>query len=141
MARTFGLTQGVTSSEEAIQIIDSWTLYMDDDANRIGHIDGIITTFGLPNGETPSAKRDSTLNVSALLIDNKTQADYVFNTGNLIKQIAPNPGYRAMYRLVFGSKENPIIELPDVQPEGGKASGMDATVEDWEDGETVEIPM
>lgn len=141
MARTFELTQNTTGGEEAIQIINQWKLTMDDEVNRIGHIDGIITTFGLPNGETPSAKRDSTLNVSALLIDDKTQADYVFNTGDKIKQIAPNPGYRAMYRLIFGTVENPVIELPDVIPPDGKASGMDATVEDWEEGETVEIPM
>ena len=141
MARTFELTQGVTGSEEAIQIINQWTLTIDDEANRIGHVDGIITTFGLPNGEVPSAKRDSTLNVSALLIDDKTTADYVFNTGDKIKLLPPNVGYRAMYRLIFGSAEEPVIVLPDVTPPGGKASGMDATVEDWEDGETVEIPM
>lgn len=141
MARTFELTQDVTGSEEAIQIIDKWNLIMDDEANRIGHVDGLITTFGLPNGETPSAKRDSTLNVSALLIDNATVADYVFNTGNKIKLVEPNPGYRSMYRLIIGSAENPAMDLPDVKPPGGKTSGMDATVADWEEGETVEIPM
>ena len=141
MAKTFELTQFTTNDESAIQIISQWNLTMDDPAKRVGHIDGIITTFGLPNGEAPTALRDSTLNVSALLIDNATVADYVFDVGNKIQEMPPNQGYRNLYRLIFGTKEDPIITLPDVQPEGSKASGIDATVDDWEEGETVEIPM
>ena len=142
MAKSFELTQGVTGGEEAIQIISDWKLTMDDTPSRIGHVDGMITTFGLPNGETPSAKRDSTLNVSALLIDNVTTAKYTFNTGDKFKLLDPNPGYRALYRLIIGSVTDPAIkDLPDVVPPDGKSSGMDATVEDWEEGETVEIPM
>ena len=141
MARTFELTQNTTADEEAVQIINEWRLTMDDPGRYVGHIDGLITTFGLPNGEHPSALRDSTLNVSALLIDNKTVADYVFNTGDKIQMIDPTPGYRGMYRLIFGSVEDPAIKPPRVDPEDGKKSGMDATVSDWEDGETVEVPM
>ncbi len=141
MAKTYELTQFTTNNENAIQIINQWSLTMDDNVNRVGHIDGVITTFGLPNGESPTEKRDSSLNVSALLIDNSTVADYVFDVGDKIKELPPNPGYRKLYRLVFGTKEEPIIILPDVQPPGGKTSGMEATVDDWEDGETVEIPM
>lgn len=141
MAKTFELTQFTTNNETAIQIIDQWKLSMDDPATRVGHIDGIITTFGLPNGEVPTEKRDSTLNVSTLLIDNATVMDYTFDVGDKIQVLEPNKGYRALYRLIFGSKEDPAIELPDVGPVEGKASGMDATVSDWEEGETVEIPM
>ena len=141
MAKTFELTQFTTNDESAIQIISEWRLTMDNPQERIGHIDGIITTFGLPNGEAPTAQRDSTLNVSALLIDNSTVADYVFDVGDKIQELPPNQGYRNLYRLIFGSKEEPMITLPDVQPVNGKTSGMDATVDDWEDGETVEIPM
>lgn len=141
MARAFELTKDVTGSEEAIQIINQWTLTMDDEARRVGHIDGIITTFGLPNGEQPSPQRDSTLNVSALLIDNATVANYKFPVGDKIRKLDPNFGYRAMYRLIFGSIDEPAIIPPDVPPEGGASSGMEATVSEWEDGETVEIPM
>lgn len=141
MAKTFELTQFTTNNETAIQIIDQWKLSMDDPATRVGHIDGIITTFGLPNGEVPTENRDSTLNVSTLLIDNATVMDYTFDVGDKIQVLEPNKGYRALYRLIFGSKEDPAIELPDVGPVEGKASGMDATVSDWEEGETVEIPM
>jgi hypothetical protein len=142
MAKSFEITKDVTGSDEAIQVISDWKLSMDDTPGRIGHVDGIITTFGLPNGEVPNAKRDSTLNVSALLIDNATTKQYTFNTGNKIKLLAPNPGYRAMYRLVIGSVDDPAItDLPVVEPPDGKSSGMDAKVEDWEEGPTIEIPM
>jgi len=120
MARTFELTQNTTSGEEAVQIINEWRLTMDDNERQIGHIDGLITTFGLPNGESPSTKRDSTLNVSALLVDNKTVEDYVFNTGDKIQLLPANPGYRGMYRLIFGSLEEPAIHPPRVDPEGEK---------------------
>lgn len=141
MAKTFELTQFTTNNESAIQIISEWRLTMDDEERRVGHIDGVITTFGLPNGEAPTEMRDSTLNVSALLIDNATVANYVFDVGNKIQELPPNQGYRGLYRLIFGTKEDPIITLPDVDDPNKKSSGMDATVDDWEEGETVEIPM
>ena len=141
MARTFELTHNTTDADEAIQLINQWSLKMDNETTRVGHIDGIITTFGLPNGETPSAVRDSTLNVSTLLIDNVTTADYKFQVGNKIKIQTPTPGYRNMYRLIFGSVDEPAMILPDVRPDEGNKSGMDATVSPWEDGETIEVPM
>lgn len=141
MARTWELTQATTAADEAIQIINQWTLTMDDAARRVGHVDGIITTFGLPNGEVPTALRDSTLNVSALLVDNATVADYTFDVGDKIQVLKANRGYRHLYRLVFGSVAEPAITPPDVSPPGAQSSGMDATVSDWEEGETIDVPM
>lgn len=139
MARTWELTKEITASDRAIQLINSnqWTLTYDDRPLGIGHLDGIITTFGLPDGEQPSAARDSTLNVSALLVDNATVANYSFNVGDKMQVFEPNPGYRNLYRLVFGSAEEPIITFPDVRPEGG--GGFTAGVEDWE--EEIEVEM
>lgn len=138
MARTFELTQNTTGKETATQLIEQdWTLTMDDVTKRVGHIDGIITTFGLPNGEIPTAVRDSSLNVSALLIDNKTKEDYVFNVGDKIQILEPNPGYRHLYRLVFGSVDAPAIHPPDVKPK--TSGGFTAGVEDW--SEEVEADL
>lgn len=140
MARTFELTQNTTGEETATQFITHWTLTMDNPASRVGHVDGKITTFGFPNGEIPSSQRDSTLNVSALLIDNKTVEDYVFNVGDKITlQDAPE-GFRALYRLVFGSVEAPEIHPPDVKP-AEESSGFDANVSDWQEGDQVEVEM
>lgn len=141
MARTWELTKETTASERAIQLINStqWELTYDDRPRGIGHVDGIITTFGLPDGELPSAARDSTLNVSALLVDNATVANYTFNVGDKMQVLEPNPGYRHLYRLVFGSAEDPIITFPEVRPEGG--GGFTAGVEDWEDEIEVEMKL
>lgn len=140
MARTYELTKDITGDEEGTQFITQWSLTLDDPITRVGHVDGRITTFGFPHGEQPSELRDSTLNVSALLIDNKTVEDYVFNVGDKITSETPPTGYRALYRLVFGSVKEPAISPPDVRP-SGDASGFDATVSDWEEGESVDIPM
>lgn len=142
MARSFELTQDTQGTGKATQIMSEWRLTMDDPVRRVGHVDGIITTFGLPDGEYPTPQRDSSLNVSALLVDNATVANYKFEVGDKIQMLPPNPGYRALYRLIFGSVEEPAITPPDVRPpDQSSASGMDATVSDWDDGETVEIPM
>jgi len=140
MAQNFMLTEDRTGDEEGTQLLTEWSLTMDDPTTRVGHLDGKITTFGFPRGEQPSPLRDSTLNVAALLVDNSTVEHYVFNVGDKITSEEPPIGYRNLYRLVFGSVEKPEIHPPDVPPEGDP-SGFDATVADWEEGESVEIPM
>lgn len=138
MARSFFLTQDKTGSDEGTQFVSEWTLTMDDPTTRVGHLDGWVTTFGFPNGEMPGPDRDPTLNVSTLLIDNKTVQDYVFKVGNLITAEEAPDGYRALYRLILGSEAAPVIHPPDIEkPED--AQGLDATVGDWEREETVDV--
>lgn len=139
MAKSFELTQGITGAGEATQFITQWSVTTDDAEKRIGHLDGRITTFGFPNGEEPSIMRDSTLNVSTLLIDNETVERYVFNVGDKITKETPPQGYRALYRLIFGSVKAPAIHPQDVVPVGGDG-GFDASVDDWEEV-NVEINM
>ena len=140
MARSFLLTEDRTGDDEGTQLITEWSLTMDDPLTRVGHLDGKITTFGFPKGDLPSPLRDPQLNVATLLVDNSTVEHYVFDVGDRIVSEDPPMGYRNLYRLVLGSKENPEIHPPDVDPEGD-ANGFDATVEDWEIGEYVEVPM
>lgn len=138
MARSFFLTQDVTGSDEGTQFVTDWTLTIDDPVTRVGHLDGWVTTFGFPDGEMPSADRDPKLNISTLLVDGKTQEDYVFNVGNLITGGDPPDGYRALYRLILGSMTAPVLHPPDVEkPED--AQGFDASVSDWDEGDTVEV--
>ncbi len=140
MARSFQLIEDKTGDEEGTQLITDWSLTMDDPIRRVGHLDGKITTFGFPRGELPDPARDSTLNVATLLVDNSTVEYYVFNVGDKITPGDPPIGYRSLYRLVFGSVEKPEIHPPDVGP-GGEIGGFDATVEDWEEGDEVEVSM
>lgn len=140
MAMDYGLTQGRTLHSTATQLMENWTLTMDDEINRVGHLDGIIPTFGLPDGVTQTAGRDSSLNVAALLLD-KSVYDYKFSVGDKIEVLPGRPGYKYLLRLVFGSVSSPAVEFPDIPLEGRISSGFDAIVEDWEDGGTVDIGL
>ena len=140
MARSFLLTRDITADDEATQLISYWSLTMDDPINRVGHIDGKITTFGFPRGELPGPERDPTMNVATLLVDNKTVDHYTFNVGNLITLEEPPDGYRSVYRLILGSVAEPAIHPPDVHP-ADDASGLDALVNGWDNGEDVEVEM
>lgn len=141
MARSFRLTHNTTGQEKGTQFITQWSLTMDNPATRVGHLDGKITTFGFPDGQQPSQQRDSTLNVSALLIDDETVEDYVFYVGDKISLEDPPPGYRSLYRLVFGSVEAPEINPPDVKPAPDGGGGFIAGVADWEEEMKVSIPI
>lgn len=134
MARTFYLTQGVTGEEECTQVFTDWTLEIDDEEKKIGHLDGKITTLGLPRGEMPSVMRDSTLNVATLLVDNKTVERYTFFVGNKIFLDDPPPqGYLHLYRLILGTVEDPVITPSIVEPEDEGGGGFTAGVSDWND--------
>lgn len=140
MARTFYLTQGKTGDEEGTQLITQWTLTMDDPERRVGHLDGYVTTFGFPRGELPSVQRDSTLNVSTLLVDNETIENYKFYVGDKIKlEDNPPEGYRYLYHIIFGSIFEPAIHPKDVEPPVD--AGFDALVDEWEEGATLDVPM
>ena len=141
MARTFYLTQGVTGDEECTQIFTDWSLVIDDEEKKIGHLDSRITTLGLPRGEMPSVMRDSTLNVATLLIDNKTIERYTFFVGNKIYLDDPPPdGYLHLYRLILGTVENPVITPSIVEPpDGGGGGGFTAGVSDWDDELNSEV--
>lgn len=137
MARTFNLTQAKTNEEEGTQLITQWTLTIDDPDRRVGHLDGYVTTFGFPRGELPSPSRDSTLNVSTLLIDEETVEKYTFYVADKIKLEEPPAGYRHLYRLVFGSIFEPAIHPKNVKPKG--TGGFTAGVTDWDEEVISEI--
>ena len=140
MARTFELTKDKTNEEEGTQLISEWSLTVDDEEHLIGHLDGKVTTFGFPNGELPNSDRDSTLNVSTLLVDNKTVENYKFYVGDKIKlEDNPPKGYRHLYHITFGSIFEPAIHPERVLPEGG--SGFTAGVTDWEEEKNVEVEI
>lgn len=143
MARTFLLTQDRTGDEEGTQILENWSLTIDDPETRVGHLDCRITTFGLPRGEMPSPLRDPTLNIATLLVDNATVDRYKFYVGDKLRLEEPVPdGYRLLYRLILGTVEEPAMHPPDVKPiDEGTASGLDALVDDWGGEENIDIPM
>jgi len=156
LAEGFYLTQNRPNDTEVTQLLESWTKYIDDDDPTLGYIKmkSSATTFGLPGGYEDIkdfSQRDSTLNLftmSCMLRDLKTRLDFPFYVGNKFEVEKYEVGIgaevtiaiRLILKLEVGY-ENPI-DLPDVPPaDGGNASGFDATVDDWEEGETIEISM
>ncbi len=138
MARGLVITSDVTNDETGIQMIrEGWKLVMDDEEKNIGHLDATITSFGLPGGAAPSPDRDPSLNVSALMVDGSTIANYTFQVGDLIQLLDPNPGYKHLYKLVLGSVKEPAMDLPIVKEE--TSGGFSAGVEDW--GEEVNVDL
>jgi hypothetical protein len=141
MARTFGLTQSTTAHESASQVLNDWELEMLTKADMpIGKLDCMITTFGLPDGEVPSASRNPDLNISTLLVDNASVHDFTFKIGDKITLDQRNPGYRNLYRLILGSPDDPAIIIPIVEPEEN-SGGFTAGVVDWDDEIEIDIPL
>lgn len=156
LAEGFFLTKDRPNDNVVTQLLESWTKYVDSDDPTLGYVKlkSNISTFGLPGGYEDVedfTKRDSTLNLftmSCMLRDLSTTLDIPFNVGHKFEVEKYELGIgtqvtiaiRLVLKLEIGY-EDPI-ELPDVPPAtGGNASGFDATVDDWEEGETVEISM
>lgn len=147
LANDYMFSQRGTGEETTVQLMDSdtWhkTVY-DADPTR-GYIETSITTLGLPNGIVDHIEsRDPSLNLfglSCLLVDRATQIDADYNVGNSFTIEDGIHGLKLTLNLELGSMDAPAIVLPDVPPYGGDDKGFDATVTDWEEGETIEIPM
>ena len=143
MARNFLLTQDRTGDQEGTQLLENWSLTIVNPEARIGHLDCKVNTFGLPRGEMPSPLREPTLNLATLLIDNATVDQYTFFVGDKFRLEEPIPlGYRLLYHLIIGTEFEPAMHPPDVKPaDQGGESGFAADVEDWEEGDILDIMM
>lgn len=118
-------------------------------------IDGIvrfkISCFGLPFSKQYISSRSAQDNVLKLhfkLRDNKTELDYKFNVGKLIRYLeVESKSLQAVFSedptkylfLQIGEDLGPT--LPFVIPEGDQESGFDAEVSDWEDGGEIIIDV
>ena len=84
--------------------------------------------FGLPDNHK-ATPQENTLNLSLLLVDNKTILDYTFHVGDQF--VEDQEEHLTLHLEIDLGKP-----LPDVKPEGGQGGGFDATVDDW--GEEIE---
>ena len=148
-----GLAEGVVlyagrpTDDAAVQLMESnlWKKTVDVTDPTKGYIESSIMTFGLPGGPTGDLSlRDATLNafgLSCLLVDQTTIVDVDYNVGNRFTLQMGVHGLKLVLNLEVGTNLDPAVTLPDVSPAGGASGGFDATVDDWELGETVEISM
>ena len=119
------------TSTVATQLLENWTLTHDADNPANGTLETRITSFGLPAGHRAVADANH-LRLSLLLVDGTTQRDFDFAVGS---SFVRGPEVELSLSLSEAIDE----PLPDVKPSGGSAGGFDATVDDWEEGEHVDI--
>lgn len=138
LAESFLLTQGTTSQKEVAQLIEQWNLTKTSDDGKIGYVEGMISTFALPNGETSALNRNpqaNVLTVQCLHADKKTYTSEVFEVGDKLK-ITLSPKY---YRMLIEVEVGPIY-LPNHDP-AGDGGGFVSYVEDWDDEVDIDIPV
>ena len=146
LASDYIFSRSRNGDESTVQLLESetWRKTVSDTDPTRGYIESKITTLGLPGITGPISYRDPDLNIfglSCLLVDLSTQKDNDFPVGNRFTVENGVSGLKLVLNLNLGTLDEPAIALPDVPPYGGTGSGFDATVDDWEEGETVEIPM
>lgn len=145
MAGGYLLTKSATTDDTAIQLMESWAAKINANDAVKGYIETSITTLGLPGGILTTEGRDATLNklsLSLLLADNTTIKTYEFNEGNDIKIERGAHGIKLELNIVLGTESDPVIVLPDVDPEpsgGNSGGGFSAKVDDW--GEQIDVPI
>lgn len=134
------LTAGHAMTTGGTQQLSNWQAKRDSVGNG-GYISTTITTFGLPYREGEVLEnRGSMANVLTLffnLRDGKSTRLYRLPIGN--KFHYTTDGSLSSRTIALEVTLDSGITLPDVTPDGNKASGFDAVVDKWEDGETVDV--
>lgn len=131
LACGYGFASKKPVAATGTQLIEEWNVTADPADPSKGIATATFRSFGLPDGHGGIAEQNQ-LNVSFLLVDNKTQLDYSFNIGDKFRTDASAD--------ISLSVEQDIADpLPDVKPEGGSSSGFDVSVDDW--GENIDIDI
>lgn len=146
LALGYMLYEGYPSTEEIVQLMETWTKHVDDADPTKGYIESSIRTFGLPGkliGDLAMRSADLNLfSLECLLVDLTTRKDQDYNVGNKFTLQLGIEGLKLALELELGTSTAPAVVLPDVPPAGGSSGGgFDATVSEWQTGDTVEIPM
>ncbi len=158
LAENFAPCSFATGSEYVTHLLEQWKVIPSEKDHTEGSIETCFTSFGMPGMLLSRASDDkywenAILEISILLVDNKTVKDFSFNIGKHIElseeggDIVLNVELREIIGDGPGGEPGddppgagePPIVLPDVKPEGGSSAGFDVTVDDW--GEDVDIEV
>lgn len=142
------LHNGVTTEDQTVQLLESdiWTMHVNENDPTSGYIEAKIRTLGLPGQvNTDLTLRDPSANLftlNCLLVDHTTARSFDFEVGNKFDLEVGVHGLNLALNLSVGTEMEPEITLPEVEPvEGGSTGGFDVNVDEWGQGETVDIPM
>lgn len=148
MASGVLLNSGLTTDGKTVQLLESdiWKLHLDDNDATLGYVESKIRTLGIPGAFSGDfSLRDPSLNkfrLNCLLVDGMTVRDFDFQVGNQFDLEMGIHGINLVLNLTVGTEMIPEVTLPDVEPVNGVGSGgFDVNVSEWDQGETVDIPM
>ncbi len=142
MASTYLLGKDSLTMDTVTYAMNKWTKKVDQTDATKGVVSSYFYSFGLPS-EHKDEPLQNLLNISTLLVDNKTQKDYRFEVGNRFEY-----GDDPMDDSSFGAHNitlNVSVKvpesLPDVKPAEDKTSGggFDVDVEKW--GDPIDIDV
>lgn len=117
-------------SSHKTQLLEQWRLTPDVENPVNGTLSVTIRSFGLPDAHVGKPE-ENVLNLSLLLMDDKTKVNYSFAVGDKFQL---DEGRREM-SLDLDEKK----PVPDVEVDEGGSGGFDATVDDWGDDVKIDV--
>lgn len=141
--------------------LESWTIEDYEYGEQYGETNVYFMSFGLPETITSTRASDDwsgSIYLQMLLVDNKTIVEHTADITKRTSSIEEDEESKAddetdtdvdvdvetNITVEVGFSDDPddaIPSLPDVQPEGSSSSGFDATVEDWGDEQSYDLPV
>lgn len=133
LAGGLALASGRAIDKTATQLIRDWSLT--HTTENCGYIQSKMTCFGLPEDHLGATSFDGSniLYLELLLIDGETVIKALRQVGYLISVDESNRKLTLEITLEDA--------LPDVKPGTGTGGGFNASVDDWEDTDTIDIVL
>ncbi|MFI3292800.1 MAG: DUF5119 domain-containing protein [Rikenellaceae bacterium] len=146
-------------SSQVSHVLENWTIEDFEYGDQFGETNIYFMSFGLPETTTTTRVADDwqgSIYLQILLVDNKTIIEH---TADISQNTTTNDDEETRDADVetdvdvdvetnitvevglSGSLDDPPPVLPNVKPEGSSSSGFDATVEDWGDEESYDLPV
>lgn len=146
MSDGFYMSRVDRTQETGTMLLDTWNATPIEGEDNKGWITTSISTFGLPFGKEKAENReaeDNVLTLAFLLKDGKVRT-FTYNVGKIMKYLTPSGDALTKEEILRDIEVEIVlddpIDCPDLPPvEDQEASGFDAYVEDWEEGDTYEV--
>lgn len=146
MSDGFHMTRVDRTTETGIMLLDSWNATAIEGEDNKGWITTSISTFGLPFGKEKAENREPEENVLTLafLLKDGNVKTFNYNVGKIMKYLTPSGDALTKAEVLRDIEVEIVIDdpidSPDLPPvDDADASGFDAHVDDWEEGDTYEI--
>ena len=146
MSDGFHMTRVDRTTETGIMLLDSWNATAIEGEDNKGWITTSISTFGLPFGKEKAENREPEENVLTLafLLKDGNVKTFTYNVGKIMKYLTPSGDALTKAEVLRDIEVEIVIDdpidSPDLPPvDDADASGFDAHVDDWEEGDTYEI--